>query len=72
MFNFAGMGKSGDSAKVLRTKELRNGRLAMIACLGFAGQAVVTNKGPIANLVDHVSAPFDNNLLANIGHMYGN
>lgn len=72
VFNFAGMAKDGDAAKVMRTKELKNGRLAMIACLAFASQAVVTGKGPIANLTDHLNAPFENNLLANLGKITGN
>lgn len=72
MFNFAGMAKSGEEAKTMRTKELRNGRLAMLAVFGFGAQAIMTGKGPIANLSDHISDPFSNNILANFGHMYGN
>lgn len=63
------MAKDGEEQKVMRTKELRNGRLAMIAMLGFAGQASFTGKGPIANLTDHISDPFNNNLLANFSHI---
>lgn len=40
--------------KKLQTNEIRNGRLAMIACLGCFGQAVMTTKGPFANLLDHL------------------
>ena len=31
-------------------KEIRNGRLAMVAFLGFAAQHAATGKGPIDNL----------------------
>lgn len=39
---------------VLQTNEIRNGRLAMIACLGMFGQAVMTTEGPFKNLLDHL------------------
>lgn len=70
IFNFAGMAKGGEEAKVMRTKELKNGRLAMLAIFGFGAQAIMTGKGPIQNLIDHISDPLNNNIIANFGHMY--
>lgn len=46
-----------------QTNEIRNGRLAMIACLGMAAQGVMTKEGPFANLLEHLSDPVSHNFL---------
>jgi len=46
-FNFMGMGKTEEEMKTLKTKEIKNGRLAMLAMFGFGAQAVLTGQGPV-------------------------
>lgn len=36
----------------MRVREIKNGRLAMVAWLGFAAQAAATRQGPAHNLLD--------------------
>jgi len=64
---FDPLGFSKGNFKELQTKEIKNGRLAMIAFMGFIIQAQATGEGPLANLGSHLSSPFEQNWAHNIG-----
>ncbi|KAL0912596.1 hypothetical protein M5K25_018578 [Dendrobium thyrsiflorum] len=50
---------------VLRTKEIKNGRLAMLAFMGFWFQAIYTGEGPLDNLMAHIADPGHCNIFLN-------
>ena len=62
-FPFDPAGMLSDEMKV---KEVKNGRLAMVAMFGFTGQAMVTGQGPVQNWKEHLSNPFGNNIINNV------
>jgi light-harvesting complex I chlorophyll a/b binding protein 4 len=64
-FDPLGLGKG--NLKDLQTREIKNGRLAMVAFVGFTLQAQATGKGPLENLRDHLGNPAANNITQNIG-----
>jgi light-harvesting complex I chlorophyll a/b binding protein 3 len=71
-FNMAGLGsKSAEEMKKLKVNEVKNGRLAMIAMLGYFVQAAVTHEGPYENLCAHLANPTGANILTNFGKIGG-
>lgn len=58
------MGMRSEKTKL---NELKNGRLAMLAFVGFCSQAAVRGKGPIDCLKDHIADPWHNNSESSLG-----
>lgn len=62
---FDPLGWSKGNLEDLKVKELKNGRLAMLAFLGFVAQYGATGKGPLENLGQHLANPWANNFATN-------
>ncbi|PNH05071.1 Chlorophyll a-b binding protein 8, chloroplastic [Tetrabaena socialis] len=50
-------------------REVKNGRLAMLAMLGFFAQAAATRAGPVQNMLDFAADPAHNNIFYNLAHL---
>ena len=65
VFDPLNLAKDPKEFEVLKVKEIKNGRLAMMAMLGFAGQTYSTGEGPVACLAKHLADPFHNTVATN-------
>lgn len=64
-FDPFGFSKDPATFEQNKIKEIKNGRLAMVAFLGFIGQAYATGKSPLEALAAHLSDPAHNNFAEN-------
>jgi len=62
---FDPMGMAKGNLEELKVKEIKNGRLAMLACLGFVAQHQATGASPIQALTAHLADPFGANFATN-------
>merc|ERR1711977_560539 len=57
-FDFVGLCKDPKTFESMKIKELKNGRLAMVAFIGLVAQHAATGLTPLTNLADHINDPF--------------
>ena len=57
--------QSKGNLEELKTKEIKNGRLAMLATLGFFAQHEATGASPLQALGAHLASPFAANFATN-------
>jgi light-harvesting complex I chlorophyll a/b binding protein 3 len=70
-FNPFGFGKNEADLAKMKAREIKNGRLAMLAMFGFGAQAIMTGVGPVENLACHLSNPTGCNIISNFSSPFG-
>lgn len=68
-FNMMGLGKTDAEMATMKTKEVKNGRLAMLAMMGFFTQGAFTHASPVENLAAHLANPAAANILSTFGNV---
>jgi len=61
--DFFNVASTPEDLKILQVKEIKNGRLAMVAMLACFVQGPVTGEGPFTNWAKHVQDPFGYNFV---------
>lgn len=64
-FDPLGLSKNSAILEENKLKELKNGRLAMLAFIGFVAQQAVTKQSPLQALGTHLADPWRNNFATN-------
>ena len=64
-FDPLGLSKNSAVLEENKLKELKNGRLAMLAFIGFVSQQAVTKQSPLQALGTHLADPWKNNFATN-------
>jgi light-harvesting complex I chlorophyll a/b binding protein 1 len=64
-FDPASFAKDPQTFESLKIKEIKNGRLAMLAFVGLIAQHAATGKTPLVNLSEHIADPFHVNVSSN-------
>ncbi|KAL4196887.1 hypothetical protein AMTRI_Chr04g185350 [Amborella trichopoda] len=67
LLNPLGLAKDIHLAHDWKLKEIKNGRLAMVAMIGIFVQASVTHTGPVDNLIKHLSNPWHTTVIQTLG-----
>ena len=70
-FNLFNLGNTPEKLADLKLKEIKNGRLAMVAMFGLGAQAAMTHVGPWQNLTDHINSSGAVNMLTNFSSVQG-
>lgn len=68
LLNPLGLAKDIRNARDWKLKEIKNGRLAMVAMLGIFVQASVTHVGPIDNILEHLSDPWHKTIIQTLAN----
>lgn len=75
IFNFMDFGgetcmfracRTEEALDEMKIREIKHGRMAMLAMFGYGAQAVLTGVGPYQNLLDHISDPSHINMAGNL------
>ena len=58
--------RTEESLDEMKIREIKHGRMAMLAMFGYGAQAVLVGGGPWSNLLAHISDPAHINMAGNL------
>uniref|UniRef100_A0A7S0RTR5 Chlorophyll a-b binding protein, chloroplastic n=1 Tax=Chlamydomonas leiostraca TaxID=1034604 RepID=A0A7S0RTR5_9CHLO len=69
LFNFLDVVETESAMRRFKEKEIKHGRLAMVAMVGLFAQAAATSDSPFINLLDHMFDPLGYNAFTNLPYI---